>query len=136
MRECDGQMMEGSWFLTVKMGDVATAFSKPTVHIGSLVDTAKTPNLTLVPPKGAGADLHQAPPMEEIHKSLFISTDTSGSIYQKPEPLMTNRHASDSLFSWVQNPTDSSASMMNNMPANESLKPSLWHQVYDMVFGW
>ena len=156
MKEFDGQLCDGSWFLTVKLGDVASSLlpSKSALHLTQLhPSTSSEPKGLSLASSPSPAPAVSSPGITRPKVSLSINTTSpsTGQIKssmitepQKTKPLsLLNQPISSSNSStnnnfWSFQNGKSSTSMMHGMEQedDDDVRPSMWHKVMDVLFGW
>ena len=140
MREYDGQLCDGSWFLTVRLGDLALATAVPAVQVtGGLVagapssnnSSASSPMMSYKPPP---IQIQQTPKkMLSLHQQdlesplASVKKPVQPPVIQKTRPLPPSSRQQEN-----QRPVFSHNTMEEE---DEEAQPSVLHKIMDF-FTW
>ena len=146
IKDYDGQLFDGSWFLAVKFGDAAVGAQKPpTIQVaGSLMSERSTPSQvrsplstqspnmpTLVSKKNT---LNLGEPLSPLAPSPLVEHRRPGQNIPRIDTGKSSaRPATSQSPLWTQQENSNSTLYMDE---EDSVRPSVWHKVMDILFGW
>lgn len=142
MREYDGQLCDGSWFLTVRLGDLALATAVPAVQVtGGLVAGAPNANLSST----SSPMMSYKPPPISIQtpkKTLSLHQDSVTEASPFGSPLTSAKTVQPPVIHKTRPPLPASALQQENRRQmetmeedDEDVQPSVLHKIMDF-FTW